>query len=437
MAGVPPPRKIAAFLWNHLPLPFSRMAVRVEERAPPPAGHLPLNKVCDRLDWEHPDWRQALEDLGYAYDPARLHRKHWEFAQAVYGLRRLRCLASDAAALGLACGHEPIIFFLAGRLRKVIATDLYAGEFSQREADPRMLRDPDAFAALPYPRERLEARRMDATRIDYPEASFDIVFSFSSLEHFGSRRTQRRTLVEIGRVLRPGGVAVITTEIILNRWGRHGDYFRPEELLADLVPRSGLRLAGGDFDFSTSRATLEGVVRLPGEVDRLPHLVLRRWRTSFTSCALFLEKPIPPGLPHAAWARRGNERPVSLPPMLSARLTVTAAPTAVARSTEYAVACHVQNAGHARWPHSAPDGFGLVRLGAHLDGGDGTRLIHDYGRAELGRDMAPGEEDVVTIGLRAPDEPGDYRVELDMVREGIAWFSARRSPTAVVRLTVT
>lgn len=426
-----------AFLWNLLPLPFSRMAVRVEERERRLADHLPLNKVCDRSDWEHADWRRALEDLGYSHDPAQLHRKHWEFAQAVYGLRRLRCLAPDAVALGLACGHEPIIFFLAGRLRKVIATDLYEGESGHREADPRILRDPEAFAPFSYPRERLEVRRMDATAIDYPEASFDIVFSFSSLEHFGSRVIQRRTFAEIYRVLRPGGVAIITTEIILNRWGRHGDYFRREELLADLVPRSGLRLAGGDFDFSISRATLGTVVRLPEQADRLPHLVLRRWQTLFTSCSLFLEKPIPPGVPPESCAPRGDEAPVSLPPLLSARLAVTAAPPSVRRSTEYVIACHVRNVGYARWPRSSPDGFGLVRLGAHLYSPEGRLLALDYGRGELGRDIGPGEEDVVATRLRAPDKPGEYRVELDMVREGVTWFSARRSPPVVIPLMVT
>src|SRR5262249_35461729 len=244
---------------------------------------------------------------GYVPDPARLHRKEWEFAQAVYGLRKLRCLCSDATALGLGSGTEPIVFFLAGRLRKVVATDLYAGDFSAHEADPRMLRDPEAFAPFAYHRERLQVRRMDATAIDYGPEVFDLGFSLSSFEHFGSRRAQRACLREVHRGRRPGGVALLTTEVVLNAWGRHGDYFRPTELLDDLVPRAGFQLAGGGFHFATSRATLDGVVRLPHEIDRLPHLILRRWRTYFTSGALFLEKPVPVGTPEEGRARRGGE----------------------------------------------------------------------------------------------------------------------------------
>ena len=61
----------------------------------------------------------------------------------------------------------------------------------------------------------------------------------------------------------------------------------------------------------------------------------------------------------------------------------------------------------------------------------------DYGRADLPRDLGPGTSDILRIDLRAPDEPGDYRVELDMVREGVAWFSSREPSSVTVALTVT
>ena len=434
----PPRRKVAARLWNLLPLPFERMAVRIQEPdgARAPAADPPLNKICDHRDWEHPAWRQALQDLGYTGDPTRLHRKEWEFAQGVYGLRTLRCLSPAAAALGLGAGTESIIFFLAGRLRRVVATDLYAGDFSRHEADPRMLRDPESFAPFAYHRDRLEVRRMDATAIDYAPESFDLVFSFSAFEHFGDRRAQRACLAAMHRVLRPGGIVILTTEIVLNAWGRHGDYFRRADLLDDLIPGAGFRLAGGDFYFATSRQTLEGLIRLPHEIDRRPHLVLRRWRTYFTSAAFFLEKPIPPGLPEARRAVRGEEARVDLPPLLRARLAVTPTAVTVPSAGRYALRCHVENAGHATWPRSSPDGFGLVRLGAHLVPRAGGPAIQDYGRAELPRDLSTGDSVDVTIELRAPDAAGTYQVELDMVREGVAWFSSREPSSVTVPLTV-
>jgi hypothetical protein len=51
--------------------------------------------------------------------------------------------------------------------------------------------------------------------------------------------------------------------------------------------------------------------------------------------------------------------------------------------------------------------------------------------------VAPGAAEVVTIELTAPDQPGAYRVELDVVREGVAWFSSREPSSVAVALTVT
>ncbi len=242
---------------------------------------------------------------------------------------------------------------------------------------------------------------------------------------------------KIQSVLRPGGVAVLTTEIILNSWGRHGDYFRREELIEELIPSAGLRLVGDEFCFATGQATLEGMVRLPGEVERRPHLVLRRWRTYFTSCSLFLEKSVPPGTAAELCAPRGEEAVVGLPPLLRARIEGTPLALSVPRSARYALTCRVENTGHASWSRSSPDGFGLVRLGAHLYARGGVSAILDYGRVDLLRDLKPGATDVLSIELVAPSEPGDYRVELDMVREGVTWFSSREPSSIAVGLTVT
>src|SRR5262249_40594421 len=47
------------------------------------------------------------------------------------------------------------------------------------------------------------------------------------------------------------------------------------------------------------------------------------------------------------------------------------------RSARYTLTCHVMNTGHATWPRTAPDGFGLVRLGAHLTTADGASAVQD------------------------------------------------------------
>ena len=140
------------------------------------------------------------------------------------------------------------------------------------------------------------------------------------------------------------------------------------------------------------------------------------------------------------WGRRsiscGSLTSPSRVPRLVAK---SKAPPAVSvpRATRYALSCRVENTGHATWPRSSPDGFGLVRLGAHLQAPDGARSIQDYSRADLPRDLAPGASEHLTIELLAPAEPGAFRVELDMVREGVVWFSSREPSSVAVPLTVT
>ncbi len=70
-----------------------------------------------------------------------------------------------------------------------------------------------------------------------------------------------------------------------------------------------------------------------------------------------------------------------------------------------------------------------MRLGAHLlPPDDGEIPVWDFGRGELDADIPPGGETVTDIALRAPEQPGAYEVEFDMVAEGVAWFEDRGSP---------
>ena len=83
----------------------------------------------------------------------------------------------------------------------------------------------------------------------------------------------------------------------------------------------------------------------------------------------------------------------------------------------------VRNVGAAPWP--ARPGHGQVALGNHWLDADGRMLRRDDGRAPLPT-LAPGQETEVVVEVTAPAQAGDYLLELDVVQEGIAWFSERR-----------
>jgi hypothetical protein len=58
------------------------------------------------------------------------------------------------------------------------------------------------------------------------------------------------------------------------------------------------------------------------------------------------------------------------------------------------------------------------------------------GRYGISKDLAPGEETELPLGVTAPKDPGEYFLEIDVVQEGVAWFSDKGSPTAKTRISV-
>ena len=72
--------------------------------------------------------------------------------------------------------------------------------------------DASRFMGVPYNRRRVVWQHVDGRSLPYEDNSFDAIFSCSSFEHFGSEADIRQAIGEACRVLKPGGVAVISTE---------------------------------------------------------------------------------------------------------------------------------------------------------------------------------------------------------------------------------
>ena len=197
-----------------------------------------------------------LDELHLGFGRREVHRKHWEFVQAILGLEQLGCLTPTAIAVGVGAGREHPLYYLANRIARVHATDVYGqGDFAETDASASMLLHPETFAPFPYREDHLVVQHMDGCDLKYPAGSFNLAFSFSSIEHFGGHKRAGQAMQEMARVLRPGGIAVVTTEVVLN--GRsHPEFFLPVEVDNDLVRPSGLTLVE-PIDFSIAVAGRE------------------------------------------------------------------------------------------------------------------------------------------------------------------------------------
>jgi SAM-dependent methyltransferase len=284
-------------------------------------------KLCDVADFDDERLLAAIAEILPERDPrAHVERKVWELAMLALFLADAGRLGEETEALAIGAGDERIVFWLANRLGRVVATDVYGeGDFAEREARPSMLADPAAHAPFPYREDRLEVRWMDARALDFPDASFDVCFSLSSIEHFGSPAEIARSAREMGRVLRPGGHAFVVTECFvrrhplnaapvdlavrlatlgtrrrratLRRRGVVDQVFTPRELLTRIVRPSGLELMQ-PLDLTLSPAAWDNLTRIhpggrlePRSGERYPHVLLQADRSVFTSVCLPLRKP--------------------------------------------------------------------------------------------------------------------------------------------------
>jgi SAM-dependent methyltransferase len=278
-------------------------------------------KFCDRLDFDDDAVDARISDLVPGSD--WIHRKHWELALASLFLEDVGAVREDADILDVGAGQDSLLYWLANRVRRVVAVDRYGdGDFAGREANAGMLRYPEAFAPFAYRRNHLEVRHMDARRLEFEDASFDAVFSLSSIEHFGIPDGVRAAAAEIGRVLRPNGHAFIVTECFVTRHAlqsplvqsavrlvtggrraagarirrRQEDVFTWREIVSQIVLPSGLQLMQDPL-LSVSPVTFDNEMRIhpDGRVESesgsiSPHIVVRARSGPFTSLALALQR---------------------------------------------------------------------------------------------------------------------------------------------------
>jgi SAM-dependent methyltransferase len=238
-----------------------------------PAARLPPEPVavglgsrsCRQADIEH-DWlRHWCGRLGIwpAY-----HRKVWEVCFIAQAAWEAGALQPGRRALGFAVGREPLPSLFAAAGAEVVATDLPARDRRAREwvrtgqnagadgadgaaAARRALFRPDLVGAEEFDA-RVRFRAADMRRIppDLLRGGFDLVWSACAMEHLGGLGRGADFVLEALRCLRPGGVAVHTTELNLDEAGDDGTAAGEEgplDAFVDLPPfgHEGLADGGG------------------------------------------------------------------------------------------------------------------------------------------------------------------------------------------------
>ena len=264
-----------------------------------------LSKACELEDFHRPEAAEVIRfieaDLARAH-PAfprgREHRKSWEYQQIWLGLESLGALRDDARLLVTNAGGDQILFALTRRAGAVFAVDRY-DHILRTNPGGSCLFDPNRFVRTPVNLNRLVLQNMDPRFLRFDADSFDAVVAMQ-FSAYAAERDAGLALLEVERVLKPGGIAILSAELVVNdaeplelpdlclhtahslyaRIGYSPGLHPVDDFVADVSPAT----AATCIPFS------EVLRDLQLGVCRYPHIVLEMEGRRFTSATVFLRK---------------------------------------------------------------------------------------------------------------------------------------------------
>lgn len=175
-----------------------------------------ISELCKAKDWRTDWFKRWLTELR---EPARFHRKQWEFIYVMQALWERRCIGRDKKGLVFAVGSEPGPSVFANYGCDILATDIFpeigvekgwthADQlcFGLDSLNKRGLADDITF------RRHVHYRPVDMNSIPSDLKNFDFNWSSCSFEHLGNISKGLNFLQRQLKTLKPGGWAVHTTE---------------------------------------------------------------------------------------------------------------------------------------------------------------------------------------------------------------------------------
>jgi hypothetical protein len=231
-----------------------------------------------------------------------VNRKLWEFCAITQALDERCFLRSGMSGLGFAVGREPLASHFAARGCQILATDLgveeSAGwvETGQHAAAKDAIHFPDLVHRDVFD-QRVAFQPADMRTLEGLRPGYDFLWSSCALEHLGSLQLGVDFVLNSAALLKPGGVAVHTTEfnvlsddVTLETGG--SVIYRRRDILSlqeDLAAR-GLRLVPPNFDVGDHPLDFD-YDTAPYMTSGKPHLKLDYGGHVCTSMLLIVEKP--------------------------------------------------------------------------------------------------------------------------------------------------
>ncbi|MEG4944702.1 glycosyltransferase [Microcoleus sp. F4-D5] len=261
------------------------------------------SKLCVNRDFQTDYYQHWIDKLKA---PTMIHRKYWEWVVMSQALNERGFLKAGKKGMGFAVGNEPLPSAFASLGCEIVATDqsydipeakedwatsdqLCRGKQALNEKE---ICPPETFDKL------VSFREVDMNNIpeDLKQGEFDFIWSSCAFEHIGSIEHGLRFVKESLKCLKPGGMAIHTTEFNCSSntgtvnahnlvFFRHRDI---ERLIGELAAE-GYRVEPPDYWMGDSKYDLTPMKQPHNHL--APHLKIELGGYIATSLLLIIHKP--------------------------------------------------------------------------------------------------------------------------------------------------
>ena len=264
----------------------------------PPSLAEPTSQLCTEAQFQEDLYAEFCTSL--AMDPTIMHRKPWEFIWILAVLRKADLLRADKRGLGFGVGNEPLSAYFGKLGIKVLATDAppetIAGQgwdttgqhaIGREQLWRPTIVDRDSFEKY------VSFAFTDMNHIPDSFSGFDFCWSACCFEHLGSMEKGLDFVRNSLQTLKPGGLAIHTTEFNLTS---NEDTFEHPTLSLfrkrDIESLYGRLIEEGHQPWSLN--LFPGNGKIDAHVDlppfALPHLKVQVSRYVTTSIGLVVQK---------------------------------------------------------------------------------------------------------------------------------------------------
>ena len=259
----------------------------------------PISQVATENQVRSSIFKNWCQELNLPIYP---NRKTWEFVYILQILKNEGMLKEGKSGVGFGVGKDPIVAYFAKNKVKILATDLHfesaqkKGWVSTNQYSKNIL-DLNARGIVSDRKlkEYTKFREVDMNQIPCDIKNYDFTWSACAFEHLGSINQGLNFVRNSLKCLKPGGIAIHTTEFNVSSNDSTVDHegtvlFRKKDFqaLERELKEEGHKI---EFNFNTGDSSFDKFYDIPPYSD-YTHLKLRLGEYITTSIGLKITKAL-------------------------------------------------------------------------------------------------------------------------------------------------